>query len=113
MNDIYYNMEFSVYPGETINIPVLAMGQRNGTSPATVVAYYDGDLKSSRPPPLPKPVNASTDFACSIINYTIVAATDSEYVSYSLSVEDCYSSDQKALDQGDPSFYTHIKKCLL
>ena len=102
VNDIYYNMEFSVYPGETINIPVLA-----GTSPATVVAYYDGGLESSRPPPLPKPVNASTDFACSIINYTIVAATDSEYVTYSLSVEDCYSSDQK---EGDPSFYTHNKE---
>ena len=35
--------EVSVYPGQTVGVSLVAVGQRNGTVPATTFAQYDPD----------------------------------------------------------------------
>ena len=60
-----------VYPGETIHIPVVAVGQRNGTSPAVIRADLEGlqigNLQNIQ----------TTNKTCSHLLYTVLA-TDSE-----------------------------------
>ena len=60
-----------VYPGETIRIPVVAVGQRNGTTPAVIRADWDGleigNLQNTQ----------ITNKTCSLLQYTVLA-TDPE-----------------------------------
>ena len=60
-----------VYPGETIYIPVVAVGQRNGISPAVIRADLEGlqigNLQNIQ----------TTNKACSLLQYTVLA-TDPE-----------------------------------
>ena len=74
---------FTVHPGETISIPVLTMGQRQGPSPAKVVAYSAENRLQS--------INIFTSNICSALNYTLTSKNLSE--KYILLVEDCVSSD--------------------
>ena len=60
-----------VYPGETIYIPAIAVGQRNGTSPAVIRADLEGlqigNLQDIQ----------TTNKTCSLLQYTVLA-TDPE-----------------------------------
>ena len=82
-----YIVDYTVYPGETINIPVLTMGQRQGPSPAIVTVFSDPKF-----PPLGSGVLPDkwpqTNSSCSLLGYN-VTNTDLKYAVYVLSVDIC------------------------
>ena len=68
--------EVSVYPGQTVGVSLVAVGQRNGTVPATITAQYDpddgatfGDLQSTQR------IDHTT---CTELNYTIISRKQTE-----------------------------------
>ena len=81
--------EVSVYPGQTVGVSLVAVGQRNGTVPSTTTAQYDpdngatfGGLQNIQE------INHTT---CSELNYTIFSRKQTEifkiYVDSSCGVE--------------------------
>ena len=60
---------YTVYPGETFNVSVVAVGQRNGIVPTTVKGHYqdDGTLTYLRSPQYLQP----TFNSCTTLNYTV------------------------------------------
>ena len=69
--------EVCMYPGQTVGVSLVAVGQRNGTVPATITAQYDpddgatfGDLQSTQ--------KSST--TCSELRYTILSRRKTEEV---------------------------------
>ena len=84
LHDIVY---YTVYPGETINIPVLTMGQRQGPSPAIVTVFSDPIF-----PPLGSGVLPDkwpqTNSSCSMLGYN-VTSTDLQRAVYDLAVDSC------------------------
>ena len=81
-----YIVDYTVYPGETINIPVLTMGQRQGPSPAIVTVFSDPN----------SPVQSSllrqeTSSSCSMLGYN-VTSTDLKHAVYNLAVDACADS---------------------
>ena len=69
--------EVSVYPGQTVGVSLVAVGQRNETVPATITAQYDpddgatfGDLQSTQ----------KSNTTCSELRYTILSSRKTEEV---------------------------------
>ena len=69
--------EVNVYPGQTVEVSLVAVGQRNGTVPATITAQYDpddgatfGDLQSTQ----------KSNTTCSELRYTILSSRKTEEV---------------------------------
>ena len=70
-----YNV--TVYPGQTVGVSLAAVGQRNGTVPATITAQYDpddgatfGDLQATQ----------TSTATCSELHYTIFSRKKTEIV---------------------------------
>ena len=68
--------EVSVYPGQTVGVSLVAVGQRNGTVPSTTTAMYDpdngatfGDLQSTQR------IDHTT---CTELNYTLFSRRQTE-----------------------------------
>ena len=68
--------EVSVYPGQTVGVSLVAVGQRNGTVPSTTTAQYHpengatfGDLQS---------IQGIDHTTCSELNYTIFSRKQTE-----------------------------------
>ena len=68
--------EVSVYPGQTVGVSLVAVGQRNGAVPSTTTAIYDlddgatfGDLQSTQR------IDHTT---CTELNYTIISRKQTE-----------------------------------
>ena len=80
-------VNYTVYPGETINIPVLTMGQRQGPSPAVVTVFSNPKFPpvGSRLLPDKWPETSSS---CSMLGYN-VTSTDQNDTAYYLAVDSC------------------------
>ena len=66
----YYNFPHTVHPGETFHVSVVAVGQRNGTVPSTVISSIDqhitlGDTLD------PQYLQRKTDNTCTTLSYII------------------------------------------
>ena len=98
-----YIVDYTVYPGETIYISVLTMGQRQGPSPAMVTVFSDPNF-----PPLGSRVLPDkwpqTNSSCSMLGYN-VTSTDLKDAVYDLAVGVCADSDNKI------SLYINFKNC--
>ena len=82
-----YIVDYTVYPGETINIPVLTMGQRQGPSPAVVAMFFDPEFQPVGSSLLPEKW-PETSSSCSMLKYN-VTSTDLKDAVYDLSVDIC------------------------
>ena len=82
-----YIVDYTVYPGETINIPVLTMGQRQGPSPAIVTVFSNPKFQLVGSSLLPDKWPETTS-SCSMLKYNVTSRDLKEAV-YDLSVDIC------------------------
>ena len=69
---------YTVHPGETFQISVITVGQRNGTVPKTIRGRLTWDFYSTTPPGnlLPLQYLQATFDTCTILNYTVFSLLD-------------------------------------
>ena len=70
-SDSWYNFKHTVYPGETFQLSVVALGQRNGAVPSRVISiidqrYYSGHLPDSQH-------LQQANNTCTKLNYTVLS----------------------------------------
>ena len=82
-----YIVDYTVYPGETINISVLTMGQRQGPSPAILTMFSDPNFPQVKSSLLPDKW-PETSSLCSMLGYN-VTSTDLKDAVYDLAVDIC------------------------
>ena len=88
INDcLNYIVDYTVYPGESIYIPLLTMGQRQGPSPAIVTMFSDPNFPPVKSSLLPDKW-PETSSSCSTLGYN-VTSTDLQRAVYVLSVDVC------------------------
>ena len=90
-----YIVDHTVYPGETINIPVLTMGQRQGPSPAMVTVFSDPNFPTVQSSVLPDKW-PKTSLSCSMLKYN-VTSTDLKDAVYDLAVDICGTDSFKPM----------------
>ena len=88
-----YIVDYTVYPGETINISVLTMGQRQGPSPAIVTVFSNPEFQPVGSSLLPDKWPETTS-SCSMLGYN-VTSTDLKDAVYDLAVGVCTDSVNK------------------
>ena len=93
--------EVTVYPGQTAKIPLVAVGQRNGTIPATITAQYVsddgatfGNLQSTQ----------STNTTCTELHYTIFSRKQTETIKL-------YVDGQCSIESNQLSIYVTLLEC--
>ena len=67
---VYYNFPRKVYPGETFHVSVVAVGQRYGTVPSTVISGISQDLNPGDTLD-PQYVQRNTDNTCTTLSYVV------------------------------------------
>ena len=82
-----YIVDYTVYPGESINISVLTMGQRQGPSPAIVTMFSDPNFPPVKSSLLPDKW-PQTSSSCSMLGYN-VTSTDLRNATYDIAVDIC------------------------
>ena len=98
-------LEKTVYPGEIINISVVAKGQNEGISPATVVIHPIEPFSGTTLLPVYGPY---TSVNCSTIEYKVVSVTLDDAF-YGLAVDNCGSDVQS---KNAIYIRIHMKMCL-
>ena len=76
------NKSYMLYPGETFHVSVVAVGQRNGTTPATVRGRLAYNYYSSTPIGNLHPLQylQATLSTCTILNYTVFTLSYGVYL---------------------------------
>ena len=99
-----YSHNYSVHPGETLSVPVLTMGQRQGPSPATVIALHnfrtDNRLQF---------INAKTTNECSTITFT--AISNDSVKNDKLFVDNCVNILTAIVEVQSVNISIKFKKC--
>lgn len=95
------SIQQSIYPGETIVLSILAVGQRNGIVPAIVQA----SLNASNAELLPLQHSQSTTMTCSNLEYTVMSSS-SENLTMTLAVAGVCSTLGQEL-----TVHVEMKKC--
>ena len=91
-SDSRYDFPRTVYPGETFQVSVVAVGQRDGTVPSTVRSSI---LQISYPGYLPDSQRLQqTNNTCTILNYTVFSLSPSVYIKL-------HAEDSPCLNLGD------------
>ena len=91
-SDSYSASNYTVYPGETFQVSVLAVGQRNGIVPSTVrsIIQYphqtEADLKDDQ-------YLQKTSNICTNISYTVSSLSSSVYIELHAEGNPCSKSD--------------------
>ena len=81
-----YNFPCTVYPGETFQVSVVAVGQRNGTVPSTVISSIDqGLLPGIKLQDYQYLQQASR--TCTQLNYTVLSRAQTQQVDIGLDAE--------------------------
>ena len=102
-------ISINVYPGEIIDVHLIALGQRNGPSPAMIIAYPELGYLSTETTLLPI-TNPLTDSTCSLIQYLVNSSKMVDTV-YALSVDNCASSQANNVAPS-LNISVKLKKCL-
>ena len=82
-SDSWYNFKHTVYPGETFQLSVVALGQRNGTVPSRVISIIDQTFHSGHL--LDSQHLQQINNTCTKLNYTVLSL--SQYVVIGLNPE--------------------------
>ena len=99
--------DLTIYPGETINIPLLAMGQSQGISPALVIAYQTNCNTENSLLPLKLP---ETQSKCSALPYNVTSMVTLS-ACYTFSVGIC-GSETTTKRNNVFQLAIHFKSCL-
>ena len=69
---------YTVHPGETFHVSVVAVGQRNGTAPTNTIGHLSGYLRAFEPTGNlhPHQYLQATCNTCTILNYTVFSLLD-------------------------------------